>query len=490
MIAVEGGFVDLRDDLDATAVPKPPPVKKTTPRKPRARKGNGADVEEQSELLSADLPLDVYAALCALGDTAEGIHTNLVALCGRFAAEGMSRRIAAAVLQVAFDSRPADQRDERWIARRAEIGRTLDWAYEREAATGVVGSPPLSLPPPGSGTGSTPPPPPPPLGAGSVPGTPPPQPGPTGGSGKRLMRNKNPKYAGNLANVITALVEDPELIGCVAYDLMARSISLRRALPGDDKFTAPRLWDDADTGKLQDYLQTTVNMARVGKETVQQGADLVARNVLFHPVRDYLDGLAWDGTPRVDTWLTTYLGVPASDYVAKTGRWWLIGMVARIFRPGCKFDYMLILEGLQGTLKSQVCVALCGPWVSDQSLDIRHDRRGASQLLRNCWLVEIAELASFRQNDVEILKAFVTRPTERYIPRYGYNGVEEPRMCGFLGTTNQETYLHDATGGRRFWPHRTSAINCTQADARPRPALGRGRRPLPSQRALVARSGL
>ncbi len=273
------------------------------------------------------------------------------------------------------------------------------------------------------------------------------------------MRNKNPKYAGNLANVITALVEDPELIGCVAYDLMARSISLRRALPGDDKFTAPRLWDDADTGKLQDYLQTTVNMARVGKETVQQGADLVARNVLFHPVRDYLDGLAWDGTPRVDTWLTTYLGVPASDYVAKTGRWWLIGMVARIFRPGCKFDYMLILEGLQGTLKSQVCVALCGPWVSDQSLDIRHDRRGASQLLRNCWLVEIAELASFRQNDVEILKAFVTRPTERYIPRYGYNGVEEPRMCGFLGTTNQETYLHDATGGRRFWPHRTSAIN-------------------------------
>ncbi len=81
---------------------------------------------------------------------------------------------------------------------------------------------------------------------------------------------------------------------------------------------------------------------------------------------------------------------------------------------------MLILEGLQGTLKSQVCVALCGPWVSDQSLDIRHDARAASQHLRNKWLVEVSELAFFRQADVETLKAFITRTYERYLPRLGY----------------------------------------------------------------------
>jgi predicted P-loop ATPase len=138
---------------------------------------------------------------------------------------------------------------------------------------------------------------------------------------------------------------------------------------------------------------------------------------------------------------------------------WLIGLTARIYRPGCKFDYMTILEGLQGTLKSQVCVALCGPWVSDQSLDIRHDARAASQHLRNKWLIEVSELVFFRQADVETLKAFITRTYERYLPRFAHNEVIEPRQCGFVGTTNQDAYLHDPTGNRRFWPHRTGKID-------------------------------
>jgi predicted P-loop ATPase len=249
------------------------------------------------------------------------------------------------------------------------------------------------------------------------------------------------------------------LAGCVAFDQMAVGVSLIRPLPDDTAFTQPRPWCDADTSRLQDWLQRVCNMGRVGKETVQQGIEFVALEHAFHPVRDYLNGLVWDGTKRLDDWLTNYLGVAPSEYARKTGRMWMIGLAARIMRPGCKFDYMMILEGLQGTLKSQVCVALCGPWVSDQSLDIRGDARATSQHLRNKWLVEISELVFFRQADVETLKAFISRTHERYLPRYARNEVVEPRQCGYLGTTNQETYLHDPTGGRRFWPHRTGTID-------------------------------
>ena len=119
--------------------------------------------------------------------------------------------------------------------------------------------------------------------------------------------------------------------------------------------------DDADTTRLQDWLQRHAEMARVGKATVDQGVDVVARMHGFHPVRDYLAAQKWDGRRRLNTWLTRYLGVKWSRYAAKTGRWWMIGLVARVMQPGCRADYMLILEGLQGTQKSQVCVVAVRP---------------------------------------------------------------------------------------------------------------------------------
>ncbi len=168
VIEVDGDFIDLRADLDVTAKPKPPSAKRIVQRKPR-RKGNGAAPPEQEVLFAADLPIDVYAELCALGDTAEGIHNALVRLCGRFAAEGMSKRTAIAVLHAAFDSRPADQRDARWEARRAEVPRTVDWAYstEDEATSGVSVPQAPEVPP-----SPEPPPQPPPV----PPATPPPVP--------------------------------------------------------------------------------------------------------------------------------------------------------------------------------------------------------------------------------------------------------------------------------------------------------------------------
>lgn len=196
-----------------------------------------------------------------------------------------------------------------------------------------------------------------------------------------------------------------------------------------------------------------------------------ARQHGFHPVRDYLDALQWDRTPRLDRWLSTYGGADDSAYVGAIGALALIAAVRRVRRPGCKFDEMLVLESAQGTNKSSALatLAVSEEWFSDD-LPLNQDTQRVIERTAGRWIVEAAELAGMRKTDIEHLKAFLSRRVDRARPAYGRMSMEVSRQFVVIGTTNNDRYLRDGTGNRRFWPVKVSQFDL-EALARDRDQL-------------------
>jgi predicted P-loop ATPase len=275
-----------------------------------------------------------------------------------------------------------------------------------------------------------------------------------------LQTDQHAQVIPNLANAALALRQAPELLGLLGFDEMSRDAVVTRDLPGSKMAKVPdrRPLQDVDVSAIQEWLQRH-ELRRIGKDTVHQAVDLVARERAYHPVRDYLTGLRWDGTERIYRWLSDYLGARNTPYTAAIGRWFIIGMCARVMRPGCKCDHMPVFEGDQGAKKSTACSILGGPWFSDGLPDLHSDPVRVSMHLRGKWLIEVAEMSSIGKAEAGALKAFLTQAEERYTPKYGRNEVIEPRQCVFIGTTNKSAYLRDETGGRRFWPVKTGTLD-------------------------------
>lgn len=270
------------------------------------------------------------------------------------------------------------------------------------------------------------------------------------------------KIVPNLATALAALRYAPELAGCFRLDEMQQEAVLVAELPAvpgsaPPSGDLPRRITDSTVTHLQEWLQTN-GIPRSARDTLHYAVDARARERPFHPVQDYLRSLRWDGTQRVDKWLSYYLGAEHSDYTAAVGRMFLVAMIARVMRPGCQADYTLVLEGDQGTGKSTACRILGGEWFSNNLPDLANSK-DASQHLRGRWLVAIEELNGLSKAESDAIKAFLTRPEERYRPPYGVKEVVEPRQCVFVGTTNRSTYFRDETGGRRFCPVHTRSID-------------------------------
>lgn len=193
----------------------------------------------------------------------------------------------------------------------------------------------------------------------------------------------------------------------------------------------------------------------IGEKDAHALINYVAAEHHRHPVRDYLSRLQWDGTPRINTWLEDYLDAPASAFHRAVAAKFMIAAVARVMRPGCKFDNMLVLEGEQGLGKSTAFAALFGDDWTSTGANLFDDAKRMVMLMQGSWCLEIAELAAVKGRAMEKVKALITTQDDKTVAMYAKRATRHPRQCVFVGTVNpgaDMSYWDDDTGARRLWP--------------------------------------
>lgn len=270
----------------------------------------------------------------------------------------------------------------------------------------------------------------------------------------KLEYDKSGNVKNTLVNLLLILQHDPMLKGIV-FNQLSDGMEIR-----DDIAPVPwkhpsKFWRDADDNQVISYIEQRYGSFSLRNYSIAIGK--VSDDRSYHPIREYLASLPpWDGAHRVDTLLIDYLGSPDNPYVRTVTRKMLVAAVRRIDRPGCKHDSMLVLSGPQGIGKSTLIARLGGEWFSDSlSLSDTHDKTAAEKL-QGYWILEIGELAGLRKADVETLRSFLSRQNDIYRAAFGKRATPHLRQCIFFGTTNEEQgYLRDTTGNRRFWPVHT-----------------------------------
>lgn len=280
---------------------------------------------------------------------------------------------------------------------------------------------------------------------------------------KRLSFDKAGNVKPTLRNLVLILQNDPNLQG-ISYNSHRGAMVLLDAVPWrkPGEWKGPDLCDDDDAA-LRVYLEKVYKIWTPGK--LNDALVAVSHERSFHPIRDFLEGLPeWDGIPRAEELLIDYLGAEDSIYTRAVTKKTLVAAVARVMRPGCKFDYMLVLVGPQGIGKSTIFSRLGGSWFND-SLSMNDARdKTAAEKLQGYWILEIGELAGIRKAEVEAVKSFLSRQKDVYRPSFGRRTVEHPRQCIIVGSTNNDTgFLRDSTGNRRFWPVTVTGVSADRS---------------------------
>lgn len=284
---------------------------------------------------------------------------------------------------------------------------------------------------------------------------------------KALVLTKENKLAKTAGNASLLMLHSTGWKGCLAqntFENEAQWVKRPPHIPGAEMLT-PQLGPIAETNTV--YVQQWIahtHKCTIGREALWQSIKTVATTQDIHPVREWLDCIEWDGKQRVKSWLPLCLGTVDSKYTRDIGQAWLVSAIARIMRPGCQADHVLVLEGGQGTGKSTAMRTLFGDeWFLDCLPDIRH--KDALMVMRGKWGIEVAELDSFRGAAETRIKSFITQRIDEYRPSHERQVVRYPRQCVIVGTTNEEDWLTDSTGGRRFWPIKVGKIDLKKIEA-------------------------
>lgn len=257
-------------------------------------------------------------------------------------------------------------------------------------------------------------------------------------------------FRNSIRNCLTVFQCDPLLSGAVAYNLLTDRTDILK--PIGYKRTPDSPMTDTDMKYIRLYLEETYGLT--SEKKIQDAADLAAHQNSYHPVREYLNSLTWDGTERIRSCLRHFLGASEDDYTYQSLRLFLLGAIHRAFSPGCKFEVMLCLVGGQGAGKSTFfrLLAVKDEWFSD---DLRKlDDDNVYRKLQGHWIIEMSEMiATANAKSIEEIKSFLSRQKEVYKIPYETHPADRPRQCVFGGTSNALDFLPlDRSGNRRFIP--------------------------------------
>ncbi len=260
---------------------------------------------------------------------------------------------------------------------------------------------------------------------------------------------KSRKLQQTVRNFEIIMDNDSRFAGKIKFDEFSRHEYLMGEIPWESE-ACDRAWGSHDDAALYSIIQTDYGVKN--RNDYFDAIKNVSMRNRFHPVRDILDSLEWDGSERIRSLLPGYLGVEDTEYSYQVMRLWMLGAVARVYEPGCKFDYTMIFTGPQGLGKSTFLkmMALNDAWFNDSLDSLDSDK--AAQSLMGSWIVELAELKSLARTagGVESVKRFLTAVQDKYRVPYERRADIFLRQCVFAGTTNKSDFLQDETGNRRF----------------------------------------
>lgn len=269
-----------------------------------------------------------------------------------------------------------------------------------------------------------------------------------------ITRSEKGGIHSSTANIARILQYDPAWQGVLGWDEF--SLKIVKLKPPPFQVSGVGEWTDRDDSKTAIWV-SDVYKFRPATSMVAESVGVASELNSYHPVQQYLNSLDWDGTPRVKTWLVRYLGANDDPYARLVGGCWLIGAVARMLRPGCKMDNVLILEGGQGKGKSTALSILGGEWFTDTPFEL--GSKDGFLAMRGKWIIELSELDTFNRAESTKAKHFFAASVDTYREPYGRRTFDVARQCLFAGTTNGDEYLKDDSGNRRYWPIRTWGIN-------------------------------